>query len=477
MNKLRKEDFDEYFGQDPFYSEADKKRLFQTIKQKQKQKKYFLPKVISALTAIVLLIITVQFFDFQKTAPNEEVAQLSKDVVNYFEEVVPGYHRAKELELVTPVDKVFTLKNNIIEDYNIRIEEIWYNSKGVFMFYSIGRVDGQPLQQTENPPELYELNISSEKTFTEDTLWFYNYDGKMYDNRFYNVAWSNPYMDVSPLKNVDENIDGTALVVMFGMELKAMMTGLPFQYNMEKEEELTKSIPLNTNSSFGEFDIKYEEIVLGLVENQLKLTFDSEYIISYVAGIVETDNLENRKFEIYFSNGVEPNQYHIPFPSFKVDPKETLQVNVEEVNFISDDFFSFEVDVSPFHNNEEDSIENPNELLYEGYNSKIFLTELQWHNNGLTFGLSIEYDDEDEHILADIPSFHEGLQTLLKVENEKGIEVSERDYLHPFGVREGNKIYFTIDKSFILNSNRLYISLEKLVVSKMINDELKVTVK
>ena len=174
---------------------------------------------------------------------------------------------------------------------------------------------------------------------------------------------------------------------------------------------------------------------------------------------------------------MEPNQYHIPFPSFKVEPKETLQVNVEEVNFISDDFFSFEVDVSQFHNNEEDSIENPNELLYEGYNSKIFLTELQCHNNGLTFGLSIEYDDEDEHILADIPSFHEGLQTVLKVENEKGIEVSERDYLHPFGVREGNKIYFTIDKNFILDSNRLYISLEKLVVSKMINDEFTVTVK
>ncbi|WP_143288657.1 hypothetical protein [Calderihabitans maritimus] len=419
------------------------------------QKKFLLATIFVSL----IVILVAGCSSANSTNQSLRQAQSKDEVDQYLATMTPGLKRAEELGLVTALNMDIPVPE---ANTSVRLEKIWYNSKDVFLFYSLEYRPGVRLYFGSIEPADKGEKAWSGPGFTSN---FAPEEGIIYQGRYYGRITFHPlYRDNEILPKVDKIIWNKAKLRIGDDTYELEPVALTVNYDRSREVEISHAVNQTWEILGRKFIV--EKLVLGVAENRLKFTFvpqnESERI-RWVRGEVFTDKGERNRIDMSVEKGEKPNEYWVVFPAFNELPQK-ITLSLEQLILVGDDELTFNIESAPYKQylnfNSPKKIEL-NQELGRVHQTRVVLEDLVVDDRGIAWGLLFEPENDHlpyEALYADIP--HDGsnnaevqLPNTVYVTNEKG----ETGTLGQSGSGPGNRMGAFINAGFVKQSELLTV--------------------
>ncbi|WP_101846732.1 hypothetical protein [Halobacillus sp. Marseille-P3879] len=348
--------------------------------------------------------------------PSEiEEVESREDIEQFYEAQMPGYKKAKEMNIVQSPEQSFDIPEH---EGTLTVNEIWHSEYQIFMFYS---VDLAVFEDKENSPphpffNVSEVNIRQENgelptqthpvhTSERDYNLFKIHDGKLY-SLIQIPRLSQEEMDPqSGSHGPGSAIDESALT-SFRIEMEdGFHTTEESQvhYTYEPGQDTLYSGRFNEKFEQDGLTIRLKEFERGLLSNKISLEMEHE---DYDAASLEgTVTIGGEVFTIDHPrpNRKDPGTFEIGLPP-DGDEDDSVKIDIDHVTMLRDEEYSFAIDVSDYDEMvESDKNEqvrlNPEEKIAEHLNTDIILEEKNYNPSANSqFRLSYIQQSEDEQL-------------------------------------------------------------------------------
>ncbi|MFC7062847.1 hypothetical protein [Halobacillus seohaensis] len=319
---------------------------------------------------------------------NIKQAETREDVDKFFESRSRGYTKAKEMELIINPNQSFEIPEH---EGELTIDEVWYSQHQVFMYYS---VDLHVFEGKDNLSTRSLFNISNiNLTASEGDLPTQSHSGFnsgqssehliTYDGKLYGLTMMPPLGQ----QNQDTEINETALtsfqIEMAGETQKTEEQ--PIKYTYESGQEILQSAELQSTYKKDGLSIEPKQIELGITNNRItfEITHD-EYEVANLHGTISEGD-SSRDIAFIIQNRENPALYESSFFPFFENP-ESLQLDIDRVTMLTEEGYSFEVDVSDYEEVIDDDWSRErvevDEKVAELYNTDVYLEEKVYDPSG-----------------------------------------------------------------------------------------------
>ncbi|MUK88282.1 hypothetical protein GMD78_07755 [Ornithinibacillus sp. L9] len=505
MSKLSKKDFDAFLGEDAYYTDQDKERFIKNINRKKPTKNHWFPQLLTSALLLGVLVIGVQFFkedtSFLSSLTNpkpqaeydfgEGVKTVDswEEVEQYYLDRIPGLKRAENLGLVTKVDKIFTLN----DDSTLHLDKIWYNSRQIEFFYSIGLPDPSLIPEYAPEPIISSIwvNRNEDVDIPKQQLGFYeekNYprEGIIYKDRLYHYITTDHVFkeadnEYGVLEKINHVLNTDIRVSLFHDEITIPNVDIPVRYDKENETVLTTK--MNKEVKDTDMSMKFNQLDIGVTDNFIygDIHLPDEYnFSSLVASFSDDQNYQNES--VYgVPNG--PDEFMISIPTFNQIP-EHINVNIDKIFVESNDSFEFSLDVTDYKEKQSSNSGryevNTHQKVGEFKDNSIYLEKLLYTSTGIVMTIQYEPLDKNQQLKlhADNPSvfFHNDSSykqpLFISGQNEKGETAL---FGHP-GSKSDDQFNVLIDREFITNSEVVDISVENLLYEINVDQSIEIPV-
>ncbi|MBE3581133.1 MAG: hypothetical protein IMW96_05790 [Thermoanaerobacteraceae bacterium] len=395
-----------------------------------------------------------------------KLARSQAEVHQYLAAMTPGLTRAEELGLVTPLNIEIPVPE---ANTAVRLEKIWYNSKEVFLFYSLANYRRVPYMYLDYGS----LEAAGrEKLFNNPgyTSNFSPEEGIVYRGRYYGRMTYNPLQKVNgeKLTAVDKVVWKQAKLIIGDKSYPLQPVTLTVNYDQSREIEQSHAINCSQELLGRKFEVK--ELLLGVAENRLRFAFSTpknERVYRIAVGKILTD----KKEEYYITPAVEasnnPNEYWLVFPAFNQIP-ELITLKIEKLILWGDDELTFSFDLNPYKQYlaaDNTKIIDLNQEVGNVHNTKVFIERVGVWNRGLSINmLLIPNDNKAPYEALEADDLRDGHKAgnaeypnLIYITNERG----EVETIRGYTVGPGNREGVTISPAFIQQSQRLNVKIAK----------------
>src|SRR5690606_599466 len=522
MSKLSKQDFDDFLGKDPYYSEEDKKLFFDKMQNKKPKRQYVVQKVLSVAVLFIMILGGIQVWNGNlpffissdeykySNTQGRVIAKSLVDVDLYYYTKTPGLKRAEGLGLVTQVNKTIP----ITEDANLHIEKIWYNAENTLVFYYIEMPDLK--KKLSNPNDPHDLSTFIQYiTIHEDENGEFkeepkvvatgggpylksihpSYDGVIYENRLYQRAvienirsnsdsWEG---DVEYVQNLNTKLTSDITVNLLGEVIIINDVELPVHFDFTSDSIIIKTIN-ETNESqyarltFEKLEIRPEKNLLygkyELPEGQQFSEINANLVLNgrVIDTIVGYEDVEG-----------DPDSFIFQIPAFNELPDE-VTFEIDNVHLFGKDSFEFTMDVSDYEQrlaNAESYEKKANEKITEIKDTRVYLERLYYDDRGINFDILYKAKKRKQplRLIPDVPlnpSFgyddYSHLRIFVTAENESGEPGEPEDY-GQIGSGPGEKYSMFLDRKFIEKSKEVTVTIERLLYSAQIDQSFTVPIK
>jgi len=402
-------------------------------------------------------------------------------VEEYRQKHTPGLKRAEDLGLV--VEPKIT--QEIKEGMALTIEKVWYNSKEVYIFYSLSSF----------PEKLKEINF---KLGHPDVLISspgynggYPKENMVIDGKYYGRLTFSSLRDrnTNALLEQVEDVIISGIVLNYENNLELIQDiQIRVPINFAKAKEVEETYNLNQEIDVLGRKLVLESLTLGVGENEITGFLkgkEEEQFYTLKAKIGTNDNEERHFTGIYRTE--EENGFRLTFLPFDQLPTE-LHLKLEQLSLIGTDQVSFTLDTAPYQeylNKESGKRFKVNKLLGEKRNNKTFLEEVFVDDRGLNIEILHQLQDNmeepyegfwaisalnDDYSGGDGVTKYGKIANMMTVTNEKG----EKGNLGQRSQGPGNRMGAFIEADFIKKSSTIGVTIDNLTSSIFLNKEISI---
>ncbi|HET7658544.1 MAG TPA: DUF4179 domain-containing protein, partial [Bacillales bacterium] len=419
--------------------------------------------ILIAIVFIFIMVIAFQSSGETKTFPVPKAHSL-QEVKQFQYQHVPGLKRAEALGLT----KDYQIERSIPgTNGSLRIEEVWYNPKQAYIFYSINFL---PVKQNHNdssgPSRLPDLSFSvslPQGMHSEAGLSTSN--GIFYNGRLYRVAKADSLSNT----NVSQKIKAIVLrrlnVLIDGETYSLEAVKLPL--NFEANPDMMQEIQLHQTYTVQDYRLTLDQFIIGTSENKLTLHFEKPVENEVLEAIELTvQSGDNGKALSLVNKSQEGNQYVFVFEPFDKLP-EQVKIHIKGIKMMSRDYFRFGIDLTDLQ--KSDQALQVNRQLARKKGTNIVLDSLKYDHNGLQ--VQIRYSPvsgekpDDIKLTVTPPNFPRENWTqdadrplLLLITNE----IDRYAFNGKSEAGPGSSYRFTLDSNYLKGLKRLRIAVQNL---------------
>lgn len=524
FHTLTKEDLYTFQGEAPFYTEVDFQTFIEQQQMERNSKKQTRTKVGIGVGLFVLFFIGVKFsleepeqvvnkrvdpIDKETTDEVDEAYQHTSDNIPswseaeseaelqaYYERMTPGFLWAKANDFITPIDKVYTLRNGS----EFSLDYVWTNSHESIVYYHIDAPERNALQK-----DLIIYPVTN-KDGVLQTIQHME-EGVIYKNQAYHaIRLIHADSEEDKIDREDNKVVVDMILYHFGHADEILDVEIPHDYRQNQQHETTILFDEQPHFHLYGQTLNIEKIDIGISENTLSGTIShwgDELQLQHMEGAFISNHQELAKFQFYEENNFqlnykeEGNNSHFnykedskiklffpPFPT--ASNAENYKLYIDYVIYSSPEKVAFEVDVSDY-----DEIIKSEELPYEKevgevvagfFPTKLFLEKVVYSLKGVQVMLYSEDRDIGPLLMKDklIPFVEEDSEEIYGDKDEyiNGYTVNEQG-IHPTlsqhaAFKDGERFGFDYSSLYITSSEKLYISLTNILYEMEVNNSITV---
>ncbi|MCF6138629.1 hypothetical protein [Pseudalkalibacillus berkeleyi] len=431
---------------------------------------------VMLISVIIIAFIVVLYI--KATDDKPAVAGSWNEVREHWYETTPGLKRAEELGLTRDFDEKVDIPNS---DSELKISKVWYNSEHVYIFFGVkGKMD-QQLPKMEFRLDVPEsLNEKAGFTSYADHVD----DGMMHNGWFYNRVVAEPIMKEGvTLERVREMVLKEVEIVR-GSKILRIKNPIKLDVLYKKTDERTRIVQVNEDFKVNNGNVQLKKMVLGTSKIMTHWAFSGlKDQLKTIHGTVQIGGENLSLSEIEFTDA---NIFQMKSSPANSEPNEIV-VNVDSVELIGDEQFTFTIDTKEYTEDTEPFEKRVNKRIAKIKNTDIYLDKIILKKD--RFYISIQYDsnNEDEHLISARPYLksedlrmkqnqdpYDKLRShITEISNEKGEILKDH-----MGVGTGpeNQFNMSIPKAFIDQSEHLQISVDKLMYVKTLNRKVNIEI-
>ncbi|MGP4071587.1 hypothetical protein ACTWQB_03415 [Piscibacillus sp. B03] len=377
------------------------------------------------------------------------VFETEEQLNEYFYEEVPGLKRAEEVGVVDEIKQTFVQEHNNLND--ARIDRIWYNTEGFYLFYSfkVGDVPEGRLHSS--------LHLSHNEYTLRDN-WMTR-EPVYHDGRIYQAI---RYL---PLDHDESEIDDVNGEFVFDVEigfdnnrLQLIDQTIPLNEYKEQHAQYEFEIPINKTIDTNELNLTIEKLEHQLGGNTLFIQAENHNLYG-----VETDINDENVY--HFKDKIDGYDVKLPIRATDEFP-DPLDITIKKIHYVKDDKLAFNVDTSEVKYQEKLEVD---QSIGEISGNEFFIDHLDFTKEGLYVYLRVENDGASSKfntpVNVSLPYFGGQISDFNHF-TIKDLEGEEVNYRHLktsvdrdrnlFGVTvPGNGDTFTIELSNLLMSTTI----------------------
>ncbi|WP_028785127.1 hypothetical protein [Thalassobacillus devorans] len=416
------------------------------------------------------------------------------EVYEHYEKYIPGIKIANERGLFQEINQTLPINDHESE---VHLDKVWFSNQAIFLFYSL---DLEGLKQLSSNYQEIGLNRMTIESLDGELFKHppslhtaFSAEAVVYDGEVYLLATARPFMDEQgqPIGKMSETVSVDFNVELPDSTYKTGVTTLHIEYDL-KDNQIA-SIPVNKTLNLEGAPLQVKNINLDVMSTQIAFSLAKDQAKpAHLEGTLKTGDREET-FRAYFDpmrhqDQSKQTEYIAHTSPYTEVPKEMI-LSIVQSSSVSDQSFTLEVDVSDYNDdwiNNEDTpyrytkIDKENAVkIAEVFQTKVLLDKVEYtKRDGAKF--TIRYQPRNkgntkEYLSVESPSFaseNPWMDTNIEVKNEK-----KRDPLYSGGNimrREKNSYTFTVPESYLLRSEKLFITVSDLLHTKEVNETITI---
>lgn len=295
----------------------------------------------------------------------------TKDQLNeYFYEEVPGLKRAEEVGVVDEIKQTFVQEHNNLND--ARIDRIWYNTEGFYLFYSF-KVGDVPEGRLHSSLHL------SHKEYTLRDNWMTR-EPVYHDGRIYQVIRYLPLdYDGTEIDQVNGDFVFDVDIGFDNNRLHLIDQTIPLNEYKEQHTQYAFDIPINTTIDTNELNLTVEKLEHQLGGNNLYISAENHNLYG-----VETNINGEETFK--FKEKIDSPKLKLPIRATDEYP-DPLDITIKNIHYVKDDTLTFNVDTSQVEYQEKQEVDRS---IGEIEGNEFFIDHLDFTKDGLFVYLRVE---------------------------------------------------------------------------------------
>ncbi|SHG60100.1 hypothetical protein [Ornithinibacillus halophilus] len=503
MSKLTKRDFDDYLGKDNFYNEEDKEQFYRKLNPSKGWKKHWIPQTITVAMVIGIFLLAVQLYQgnlpFTSTEINEEgndstpetveetdwsswiVAESTEDVDAFYENTIPGFRIAEELNQVIDINQKHALTDNV----SLYIDKAWYHEDKIHLFYSMDLVNDEIVTNNHETGVITEFQFDGDSEsslpLASPSSWSGVVFSDAFNNKLYRVSTITLEEEEQLLKQ--EQLTASFAIDAHNEDVTLSEIELPVSYG----KETITSNSINDSIQTANSNITLTRYDKGADKGYLYFTVDSTMgqEIEFLNGFIKIGNGE----DIYLMDrtiGVHKDTFVLDIPELVT---EEVTIDFEYVSMIEkEDTIDLSIDVSNYdHSVAEDFSEiTMNQKVDEVFNTEIYLESITYDELGVTVGMTTETIEPSNsanlHLTSIVPvlaDWGSWMTNKIEATNDNG-ETTTENHFHSIGkyVEDDNyRIHtFGLVWSFIQDANEVNFTIKDLSIGEDINQTITIPI-
>ncbi|MCP3029324.1 hypothetical protein [Halobacillus sp. A5] len=349
-----------------------------------------------------------------------EEVESHEEIEQFYEQQAPGYQKAKKMEIVQTPDQSFAIPEH---EGALTVDEMWYSQHQLMIYYSI---DLAVFMDKEDSPhnsffKISEINLHSPEgdlptqSHTVHMHGMEHQSLKTYNGKLYGFA-AIPRLEQEGMDSqVPGQIQDTALeeeaLTSFRLEMndgfhKTEEETVKYTYDPGQDTLHTEEF----NKSFDENGLTVipKKIDFGISSNKISFELEhDDYEVVNLKGTFTADG-EDIPITSIYKNRKDSQNFITELPSSNSIP-ESIKIDVDSVDVVRDEEYSFEIDVSDYdevveEGNQQERMQT-DEKIAEHLNTDIILKE-KTYNPSMNSQFMLSYEpqsDDDPYFLSAQP--------------------------------------------------------------------------
>ncbi|HEX7066121.1 MAG TPA: hypothetical protein VF199_13715 [Bacillales bacterium] len=426
---------------------------------KNKQKLIILAAMATAFLAIIA---------FQSSGETEQFpvpkANSLQDVKQYQYEKVPGLQRAENLGLTRDYQIEQPIPGT---DRTLRIEEVWYNRRQAYIFYSLNFLPlKQKLDDSPSPVRLPYISFSISLPKGAPSVHALSTNKAIfYDGRLYRVARA----DSLPIPDDSREIENIVL-----KPLNALIEGKTYSLQAVKlalafttKQEPVQKVKLHKTYTIKDYSLTLDEFVIGTFGNKLTFHFAKPFKGEDLEAVELTVQSDKGNRLSLLEKIKEGNQYEYLFEPFDHLP-EKIKVHIKGIKMMTSDYFRFKINLTNLQ--KSDKRIQVDGKLAKIKDTNIMLDSVRYNSKGLQVQIRNAPANKKKpgpiRLTAAVPHFPRKNWTqdadrplMLFVSNER----LDRFAYEGKSAVESDSVYrFTLDSNYLEGLKRIRIAVQNL---------------
>jgi hypothetical protein len=452
---------------------------------------------VYCLGILVVLLLAGFFLLYNPTENTQDVLRVNswKDVEHFYHQAIPGIQRAKEMGLVTPIEKSFHVPG---QKGKLTIDSIWYNKKEPVILYHMDQVN-KPVYLAGDLFLPGDEGEDVTEFWGSGSIGFQHYHGVFLNDSFYSC------LRLPALKDAEARVITEIPVVVYkpyllleydekrnksgeGYGFKEMRISL--EYN-SSDERIDKH-RLNKEANIGNGKMKFYQLDIGVSENHLYFLFNNrdKDMVYRLEGKIVSDKEEVREVDqyVYVIKGY-PYHYSISFEPFNSVPGEIF-FELDSMYLIGKDELVFSLNPWQY---KEKKIEKGPRILRTVRNTDILLGDIVRTKDELSFQLTYKptgkLSPNDPLLWWETPIDEAQKEQYERVYGDQyplGNVVSirnrdfEKSYGRDLGARQridGSRISLSIPSRYINHSDEIDITISNLTYRWSLDEKIPMEIR
>ncbi|MFG6115890.1 hypothetical protein ACGTN9_11915 [Halobacillus sp. MO56] len=419
----------------------------------------------------------------------------SKDeVYEHYEKYIPGIKTANDRGLFQEIDQTLSITDH---DGEVHLDKIWFSNQATFLFYSLDLKGLEQLSSNYHDIGLNRMTVESldGELFRHPPSLHsaFSAEAVVHDRKVFLMATASPFRDDQgqPIEKMSETVSVDFNLKLPDSAYKTGETTLQLEYDLK--DNLIASIPVNKTLNLDGTALQVKNINLDVMATKIEFSLaKNQDNPAQLEGKLKTGNREE-SFRAYFDplrqNDQSQQTEFIAHTSPYTEVPEEMTLSIVQSSTVSDQSFTLEADVSDYNDDwikDEDTPYRSTKLdkedavkVAEVFQTEVLLDQVEYiKKDGAQFTIRYQPLNEEntsEYLSVESPSFaseNPWMDTNIEVENEK-----KEDPLYSGGnimMREKDSYTFTIPDSYLLRSEKLFITVSDLLRTKEVNETITI---